>query len=452
MEKLLTKLLEKWLEKPLRKLARWVEKQNAEADAVRAAEESATAQGGGAATPAQADDPSGGQPSASPVSSAYPLGIASCWHGSNASERMMNILSPRMSDETFGKRLAWMKGKGCTVAHVFLVNGGDGEAAGYTAWSDADRPKMLKRMDQIRSAGLVPVPWVVTDDSSALLKELFGNPEKLVGKMAEFFAGAPYVVIGLEMNEGGSESQWQTVRAAVRKYFSGPLGVHHTSGNSFPFAGLGDIILGQLNPGCSEAQVKAQIQAIRKLGKRAVGFEYSRGPDKALATAALKAGAEGCGNWDGGEVPGVAKSAAVEDPPTSTSNAEDAVDFGQLEWAYGGFKGGGAKLDAKARILNLVVKSDGMTYKWLSGGCENLGASSREDASCLACLFVLVSGRWKGGKFDWISTSRTSRDFKNVKESYNGWPSNSIAAAEKYAFCIVSKDGKKRTNIISGGR
>ena len=31
---------------------------------------------------------------------------ASCWDGSNAQRRMMNILSPKMSDETFGKRLA----------------------------------------------------------------------------------------------------------------------------------------------------------------------------------------------------------------------------------------------------------------------------------------------------------------------------------------------------------
>lgn len=452
MEELLTRLLEKWLAKPLQKLARWVEKQNAEADAARQAEQSA--HGEGAANTAQADGPSSGiQPSASPASSKYPLGIASCWHGSNASERMMNILSPRMSDETFGKRLAWMVGKGCTAAHLILVNAADGEAGGYAAWNDSDREKMKQRWETVKKAGLTPIPWIITDDSKAYRDQLFANADKLVGKMADFLAAeCPYVVLGLEMDEDKSVTaeQWKKVRDAVKKHYKGPLGVHHCSGNSFKFASLGEIVLGQLDPGCSESQVQAQIKAILAKGKRAVGFEYERGPSRKLAVAALKAGAEGCGNWDGGEVPGVVEAPAST---TTASTAEDAVDFGQLEWAYGGFKGGGAKLDSKARIINLSVKSDGMTYRWLSGGCENLGASSSTDAGAtLACLFVLVAGKWKGGKFDWISTSRTSRDFANIKGSYNGWPTNSIATAEKYAFVIVSKDGKKRTNVISCGR
>ncbi len=253
----------------------WVEGQNSAADAARAAEATAAPKLGIQA----------------------PLGLASCWDGSNAAKRMMNILSPRMSDAKVGEYIAWMKARGCTAAHVILANGADGECAGYAAWRDADRTKMLKRMEQIRAAGLVPVPWVITDDSSALLKELFGNPEKLVGNMRDFFAGAPFVVLGLEMDETGSEAQWKTVRAAVKNRFSGPLGVHHTSGNSFKYAELGDIVLGQLNPGCSEADVKKQIQAIRAKGKRAVGFEYARGANRKLAEAALAAGAEGVGNW-----------------------------------------------------------------------------------------------------------------------------------------------------------
>ena len=100
-----------------------------------------------------------------------------------------------------------------------------------------------------------------------------------------------------------------------------------------------------------------------------------------------------------------------------------------------------------------------MSYSWSAGGCQDLGASSKEDAgNTLACLFVLVGGSWHGGKFDWISTSRTSRDFKNIigggdnPGGYNGWPKDSISKAEKYAFCIVSKDGQSRTNVISCGR
>lgn len=226
-----------------------------------------------------------------------PLGLASCWNGPNAAERMMNMLSPRMSDSKFGKYLAWMKGRGCTAAHVFLANGADGECAGYAGWNDADLPVMLLRVQRLRDAGLVVIPWIIADDSKDLLRKLFADPAKLIGKMRGLLNNAPCVVIGLEMDEGGNASQWKAVRDAIRKYYSGPLGVHHTSGNSFPFASLGDVILGQLNPGCTEAQVKAQIARIRALGKRAVGFEYARGANRKLAQAALDAGAEGVGNW-----------------------------------------------------------------------------------------------------------------------------------------------------------
>lgn len=237
-------------------------------------------------------------PPASPVSSAYQLGLASCWNGTNASERMMNVLSPRMSEAKFKARLDFMLERGCDTAHVFLVNGGDGECAGYRAWKEDDRKTMLKRVVALRKAGLAVVPWIVADDSRADARVLFANADRLVGEMAEFLKGAPYVVLGLEMDEGKTTTaQWQAVRDAVRKYYDGPIGVHHTSGNEFRFAGLGDIILGQLEEGCTEAQIKTQIKAIRAKGKRAVGFEYSRGADRKRARAALDAGAEGCGNW-----------------------------------------------------------------------------------------------------------------------------------------------------------
>ena len=128
------------------------------------------------------------------------------------------------------------------------------------------------------------------------------------------------------------------------------------------------------------------------------------------------------------------------------------MDFGDLNWSYGGFKGGSAKLAARPRIYNLTVSSSGMGYKWIQGGCTDLGCSSSTDASCLACLFVLVGGRWVGGKFDWISTSRTTRGFENIRSGYNGWDRAAISKASKYAFVIVGKDGKSRTNVISCGR
>ena len=63
--------------------------------------------------------------------------LSSCWNGANASQRMMNTLSPGMSDAKFQQYLNWQKprtldGYGrANVAHVFLSNRRDGENAGY---------------------------------------------------------------------------------------------------------------------------------------------------------------------------------------------------------------------------------------------------------------------------------------------------------------------------------
>ena len=119
-----------------------------------------------------------------------------------------------------------------------------------------------------------------------------------------------------------------------------------------------------------------------------------------------------------------------------------------MQWAYGGFDGAGARPVGGCEIAALKVSASGMAYKWAKGGCELLGASSRTSADCIAALFVRgADGEWRGGKFDWISTSRTTRDFKNVKSGYGGWPKDAIQAARGFAFVIVSADGKRRTNV-----
>lgn len=450
----ITKWLGELLAEPLERLARWIDEQNKIADEARKAEEPETdgEKNEPISVPTEPKEQETSKDEQKNCLSAYPLGLASCWGGSNASKRMMNCLAPKMADSTFKDRLKFMLDRGCTVAHVILANGGDGESAGYAAWRDADKAKMLERLHAIEAAGLVPVPWLITDDSASMRKELFANADKLVKRMADFILGSPYCVLGLEMDEEKATlSEWRKVRDALRKIYAGPIGVHHTSGNNFAFASLGDIILGQLYPGCTESQVASQIHYIRQnLGKRAVGFEYDRGPNRKLAVAALKAGAEGCGNWDGGDVPGTSQREASSSAAESV--AEDAVDFALLAWDYGGFRGSSAKIDANARIYNLQINASSMAYRWMSGGCENLGASNREDASCLACLFCLIDGKWVGGKFDWISTSRTTRDFKNINDGYNGWRRDAIGKASRYAFVIVSKDGKRRTNVIACGK
>ena len=127
--------------------------------------------------------------------------------------------------------------------------------------------------------------------------------------------------------------------------------------------------------------------------------------------------------------------------------------FEELNWSFGGFNGQEAIKCEDTIIADLKVKSNGLSYRWVAGGCENLGASDRTDASAtLACLFCLIGGKWQGGKFDWISTSRTTRDFHNIATGYHGWDSCAIDKAEAYRFVIVSKDGRRRTNVIEVAR
>ena len=134
---------------------------------------------------------------------------------------------------------------------------------------------------------------------------------------------------------------------------------------------------------------------------------------------------------------------------TGVSGVADAVEFSSLDWCWGGLKAGGAQPADGCRIGSLKVTSGGLSYKWEQGGCEKLGAASREDYSqTLACLFVRIGGRWQGGKVDWVSTSRTTRDHKNIRDGYAGWRKDAIEAADAYAFVIVSKDSEKRSNVI----
>ena len=150
------------------------------------------------------------------------------------------------------------------------------------------------------------------------------------------------------------------------------------------------------------------------------------------------------------ETPAAETDAAISANDRQEAQGADETDFAQLDWAYGGFSGKNASPVSGCEIGSLKVSSSGMSYKWVKGGCEQLGASSRTAADCICALFVKgKDGQWRGGKFDWISTSRTTRSFENIAEAgYNGWPKSSIETATAYAFCIVSGDGRKRSNVI----
>lgn len=154
------------------------------------------------------------------------------------------------------------------------------------------------------------------------------------------------------------------------------------------------------------------------------------------------------GSADGGSVKGGGASSGSAEPASSATEAAPAPAVA-LDFRYGGFHGEKAKEKPGCRIGSLRVTMDGLSFKWEHGGCETLGAAGHEDYSkTVACAFYWDGSKWVGGKFDWISTSRTSRTFENVRSGYGGWDAVAFFRATKHAFCIVSVDGKKRSNLI----
>lgn len=223
---------------------------------------------------------------------------ASCWDGSNAQRRMMNILSPKFGDAKFKEYVAWMEGRGCNTAHVFFANRGDGEGAGYYATDDVKLSQ--KRIKYLRLHGFAVVAWLMADDSRDYATAMFRNPDAYVRDMNEkgLFKHVSFVCLGLEMDEYGTASDWAKVAAAVRKYLPKmKVATHHTSGHT-NFAALGEIVCDQLDPkSATPARIRESVNRIRAMGKQVVGFEYERHPSRERAEAALQAGAFGVGNW-----------------------------------------------------------------------------------------------------------------------------------------------------------
>lgn len=153
-----------------------------------------------------------------------------------------------------------------------------------------------------------------------------------------------------------------------------------------------------------------------------------------------------------GEVPPIPEPTPPEKPGDPVVNAADDVNYGSLVWDYGGFNGKGSIIHESVRISNLTFNKNNLYYKWVSGGCEELGASSSGDygATICAVFFKENDGVWRGGKFDWVSTSRTSRGLENVHDGYNEWTLSRVPARADACFVIVSVKTGRRTNVIKG--
>lgn len=104
--------------------------------------------------------------------------------------------------------------------------------------------------------------------------------------------------------------------------------------------------------------------------------------------------------------------------------------------------------DKSVQIKDLKITKSGLSYKWAKGNLSNWGLAY-DDASALAIIGYEKDGQWKFCKFDWISSSRTTRDYKNINSGYNGINADEFFSAKHHGFFIMSKNGKKRTNVIT---
>lgn len=132
--------------------------------------------------------------------------------------------------------------------------------------------------------------------------------------------------------------------------------------------------------------------------------------------------------------------------PTAPGSTGDMASYGSFNWAYGGFKGSGAS-HSGVTISNLRMNGMNLTFNY-DTDLSAWGFSSGQ-IGALACFFVKNSaGQWVGGKFDWISSSRTHRGLAHCNH-YEGWTLNGIPNPTEAAFVIVHPDGKRRSNVLT---
>jgi len=124
----------------------------------------------------------------------------------------------------------------------------------------------------------------------------------------------------------------------------------------------------------------------------------------------------------------------------------DEVDFALFNWNFGGLNGANAKL-TDVLVSDVKFNSKGLSYKWKENNLSSWGYE-RTQADGRTCVFYKKDGKWYGGFFEWVSTSRTTRNWTNIKEGYKKWKWNDIPNGAEGAFVILSKDGKKRTNVL----
>lgn len=140
-----------------------------------------------------------------------------------------------------------------------------------------------------------------------------------------------------------------------------------------------------------------------------------------------------------------------EEPAPTTPKVPDFAPYEQFEWRFGGENFSKAKPSGAVQLSLRSLSASKITYSWdkdLSGW----GVDYNDHTKAIVCAFVRTAdGRWVGGKFDWVSSSRKERDFKHMtSEPYKGWSLAGIPNPTGLAFVVVRHDGRDRSNVIGG--
>ena len=152
-----------------------------------------------------------------------------------------------------------------------------------------------------------------------------------------------------------------------------------------------------------------------------------------------------------------AESGSSNDPATGGSVPEDGASSGVagssssvvLDFRFGGFRGGKAVEDSRCRISKLKVGKDSLSIHWDTKIPDDWARDKGEKGPLIVVAAFYKSGdAWIGGKFDWIDESRSSRSLANIKGGYGGWDGAAFTSAKKHAVCVISADGRYRSNLI----
>lgn len=192
-----------------------------------------------------------------------------------------------------------------------------------------------------------------------------------------------------------------------------------------------------LAPGCATDPATGEVTI--RVPAAAVDFATNAIREYLESRAATAEGAADA-ETDAGESLGSTEAA----PSSAPATASAALDF-----RFGGFKGGKAAEDPRCRISGLKVGSDSLSIKWETGIPFDWKRETLEKGPMIvAAVFYREGDKWVGGKFDWIDEHRSSCSLENVHAGYGGWNAAAWKAAKKRAFCVVSADGKYRSNLL----